>query len=215
MLPTNPAPAPTVDIRLLLLDLGGVLVELDPDAAKAGWFDPAISTEENWRRWLGSENSQALERGEITPAAFAESLIAEYQLGISVTRFLDHFRRWVVGFYPGVFPLLDRVSRNVSLGVFSNITDVHWPPLRETLANQARIRHYFASYLIGYAKPDLQAYKFVCAEAGIDPSRVLFVDDNMVNVVGARAAGLIAEQAQGPVELEQVLIRYRLIDDRQ
>jgi len=213
MPPTETAPASRPNIQLLLLDLGGVLVELDLDAAKAGWFDPAISVEENWRRWLESESSQALERGEISPAAFATTLIAEYQLDISVAAFLDRFRQWVVGFYPEVFPLLDRVSREVSLGVFSNITEIHWPGLKTTLADRSRIRHYFASYLIGYAKPDLQAYRFVCAEAGADPSQVLFIDDNMINVVGARAAGLVAEQARGPAELEQVLIRYRLIDD--
>jgi len=210
--PTETDAVSRSDIRLLLLDLGGVLVELDPEAAKAGWFDPAISVEENWRRWLESESSQALERGEISPSVFAATLIAEYRLDISVTAFLDHFRQWVIGFYPQVFPLLDRVSREVSLGVFSNITDIHWPELKSTLVDRSRIRHYFASYLIGYAKPDLQAYRFVCAEAGADPSQVLFIDDNMVNVIGARAAGLIAEQARGPAELEQVLIRYRLID---
>lgn len=203
---------PIPEIHLLLLDLGGVLVELDADAARAGWFDPSLSSEENWRKWLGSESSQALERGEIAPAEFAASLIKEYQLDISVEQFIDYFRKWVVGFYPGVFPLLERVLPGVTLGVFSNVTDVHWTPLYDALVSKTRIRHYFASYLIGYAKPDLDAYRFVCAQAGVNAAQVLFVDDNRINVEGARAAGLLAEQVQGPKQLEQVLQDYRLLD---
>lgn len=198
-------------IEYLLLDLGGLLVELNMEKAQAGWFDPALSREENWRQWLGSTDSQALERGEVSAQEFARLFIDRNNLNSTVPRFLDSFRSWVIGFYPEIFPLLDRVSTDVSLGVFSNITEIHWPPLEQELRARTRTSHYFASYLIGRAKPDPDAYRFVCTAMGARPESVLFIDDNQINVDGARKAGLHAEQADGPVVLEAILDRYSLL----
>jgi len=120
-----------------------------------------------------------------------------------------------VGFYPGVLSTLGQIDDDIALGVFSNITEVHWPGLQKTLIAETRINHYFASYLIGRAKPDVSAYQYVCKQMAVDPERVLFVDDNPVNVDGARRAGLISELVQGPKMLEDVLLRYKLIRDKQ
>ena len=200
-------------IEVLLLDLGGVLVELDLTAAEDSWFDSRLSNEDNWRQWLQSADSQALERGEITPIDFARLLIERNGLDITPETFVEKFRDWVVGFYPGVLGTLGRIQTDIELGVFSNITEVHWPSLQETLIAETRIHHYFASYLIGHAKPEVSAYRYVCDQMAVAPAKVLFVDDNPVNVDGAQRAGLLAELVQGPEMLEAVLARYGLFGD--
>lgn len=51
----------------------------------------------------------------------------------------------------------------------------------------------FYSYALRVAKPDPAYFTAILARLGEDPERVLFVDDNLANVEGARAVGLAAE----------------------
>ena len=68
----------------------------------------------------------------------------------------------------------------------------------------------YLSYEMGLVKPDRQAFDHTIAGLGCDAGRVLFLDDNQINVDGARAAGLTAEKAVGPDEARTVLTRYRI-----
>ncbi len=48
-------------------------------------------------------------------------------------------------------------------------------------------------------------------DLGVEAGRVLFLDDNQINVDGALAAGLQAEVTKGPIEAGAVLARYGLV----
>jgi putative hydrolase of the HAD superfamily len=49
------------------------------------------------------------------------------------------------------------------------------------------------SYDLGFAKPDVGFFQEATRRIGADPSTILFIDDTLPNVDGARAAGLMAE----------------------
>ena len=202
------------DIEVILFDLGGVLVELDTQAANTTWFHPELSLTENWQAWLTSPFTQSFERGEISPHEFATQFLGDNNIDLSVDTFLGQFKSWVVGFYPGAFTLLDQLAGHYKLGVFSNITEVHWPDISQKLEANGRIEHYFASYQLGMAKPDPQSFNYVAEQLGVIPSKILFVDDNALNVQGARTAGLTAEVTRGYDQLVAVLKRRQIIDSR-
>lgn len=48
----------------------------------------------------------------------------------------------------------------------------------------------YASYEIGFLKPDMRIYEHLIGDAGIDPSETLFVDDSPLNVAAAGKAGM-------------------------
>jgi putative hydrolase of the HAD superfamily len=56
-------------------------------------------------------------------------------------------------------------------------------------------------------KPDPAAFTRVTDELGMAPDRILLLDDNQLNVDGARAAGLRAERVIGVEEARRVLER--------
>ncbi len=195
----------STEIELILFDLGGVLVELGEISARTSWFQPNLSPKENWYLWLTAPQSHALEKGQITPREFAESFIRENDIEIDVDTFLDEFRDWVIGFYPDALSYLQQLSQSYRLGIFSNITEIHWPPLKQQLDESGAITDYFASYLIGQAKPDVSAFQFVAKQTGVLPEHILFVDDNLINVEGARSAGMVAHQVVGFDQLRPLL----------
>jgi len=185
-------------IELILFDIGGVLVELGDISTNTAWFKPELSPKENWDLWLTAPKSHALEKGEVSPREFAVDFIKENNLAIDVDTFLQKFRDWVIGFYPGAIELIQTLSQTHRLGVFSNITEVHWPSIEKELIQSGAISDYFASYLIGQAKPDVQAFQFVADKTGVLPKNIFFLDDNLINVQGARKAGLAAEVVKDP-----------------
>ena len=64
---------------------------------------------------------------------------------------------------------------------------------------------------MGLVKPDREAFDHTISRLRCDPHRVLFLDDNQINVEGARRAGLTAERAVGPDEARTVLQRYEIL----
>ena len=61
-----------------------------------------------------------------------------------------------------------------------------------------RFDDHFPSHKTGMLKPDLECFDNVVRELDIAPDRILFLDDNEVNVLAAREAGLKAEQVWVP-----------------
>jgi len=198
-------------IDLLLFDLGGVLVELGDPSEKTAWFDPALTARENWNRWLTSPNSQAFERGEISPEQFANQFLRENRIEIDTRDFLQQYKDWVLGFYPGALSLMQQLSNHYTIGVFSNITEVHWPEIKLELEQSQAISHYFASYLMGQAKPERHAFLYVAEQMKVAPDSILFIDDNEINVEGAKSAGMYAEVARGMDQLKTALAQYSVV----
>ena len=48
------------------------------------------------------------------------------------------------------------------------------------------------SHVINKRKPDVAAFQYVIRDSNLDPAATLFIDDALVNVEGARSAGLQA-----------------------
>ena len=97
--------------------------------------------------------------------------------------------------------------------VLSNTNALHW----ETQTDAERIaaifdRHYL-SYELGLVKPDVEIFERVLADLGLPGQRVLFLDDNQLNVDAARRAGFDAHRAEGIDEAREVLRRYGLLAD--
>lgn len=193
------------NLKVVLIDLGGVLVELDGQPIRNEWWSTAESYEKSWNRWLTSDTVQAFERGQLQPDEFARRIITELGLNIDKDRLLTALREWVIGFYPNSFDSLEKLAARYELGVYSNITDLHWPKLSSELESSGLLRHYFPSHLIGRAKPNPDSFRWVAKQMSVAPSEILFLDDNQLNVDGAKRAGMMSWKVCGPHEFEDAV----------
>ena len=83
--------------------------------------------------------------------------------------------------------------------------------MRDTLGYDEIFAELFYSCDEGVAKPDPAFFTRAVERLAVRPQRTLFVDDNRVNVEGAREAGLVAElfaRGGGRSELERILALY-------
>jgi putative hydrolase of the HAD superfamily len=199
------------DLRAVVFDLGGVLIEYRGAAKLLDWR-PDLTHEESWRLWLSSPAVRAFETGRLGASEFAASLTAELRLTVSPADFLVEFTGWVVGPYAGTADLVRRIPSHITRATLSNISEVHWRRFESENDLYRLFHHHFPSHLTGKIKPDVEAFEHAASALGCEPGSILFLDDQPINVRAAEKAGITAVCVQGPREAERVLLELGIID---
>ena len=196
-------------LSLVLFDLDGTLFDHDGAACAAveawledlavapteelilAWFDAEARSIAAWHRgelgWTGQRRARlreflALVGEPVGDAASLDRTFADY---------LSHYQRaWRA--YPDAAPALDAVRRaGLDVAVLTNGADHQQRDKLAAVGLAQRVGPVFSSDAIGFAKPDVRAYRHVCSALDRAPATVLHVGDRYeLDVVGARAAGL-------------------------
>src|SRR5215467_7380798 len=82
--------------------------------------------EELWRRWLTCRWVRSFESGGCSGSEFAAGVVADWQLEISPTAFLEAFLTWPARQLPGAAELVAQTRASVATGCFSNTNALHW-----------------------------------------------------------------------------------------
>jgi glucose-1-phosphatase len=197
-------PADERDIDLVLFDLGGVLIELGGVAAlrkMSGIADDGAV----WQRWLTSPWVRRFESGQCSSVEFSGGVVSEWGLSVSPEQFLELFRQWPVGPMAGSSELLAEVQRSVPIGCLSNTNQLHWEDQIGKWPMLDLFDHRFLSFDLGLVKPDPAIFRAVADRLPVPPDRVLFLDDNDLNVDAARAFGFLSQRVCGIGEARRVL----------
>jgi putative hydrolase of the HAD superfamily len=190
----------------VIFDLGGVLADFGGLAAMRQ-LAGMESDEEVWQRWLTCRWVRSFERGACSPREFAAGVVSDWALPLEPDAFLAGFRKWVAFPFPGADEVVRAVARRVPVGCLSNTNLVHW---EESVSRWQLLELFdfrFLSFELGLLKPDAEVFEHVCRAVGVVPGRLLFLDDNMINVEGARSMGMAAFQVRGVDEARGVLVQ--------
>jgi len=190
---------------IVLIDLGGVLIELGRMTRVVAWTRQGLSSEEFWDRWRESSTVKDFESGRMSPLDFGRAMVQELDLSVSAEDFLEEFRHWPKGFYPGAEDLIQRLSSRIRVACFTNNNELHWPTQRKAWGLDRLFFRTFASHEMGCAKPDRAAFEVVLKELGCPPGRILYLDDKRANVEAGRTLGLESYQVKGPAEVKAKL----------
>jgi HAD superfamily hydrolase (TIGR01509 family) len=201
----------TQPIRVVLFDVGGVLVQLSGVATVLGWVADRWTPAELWHRWLQSPAVRAFETGRCDADTFAADLVAELELGVEPALFLESFAGWPSGLYPGAHELVARIPGHITRALLSNSNALHWDRVIDDFGLGALFEHRFVSHLTGRIKPDPDAFEHVVSSLGCDAASVFFLDDNLMNVEAARAIGMQGAVVSGIEGAEQALRRAGIL----
>ena len=181
---------------LVVFDLGGVLADfggVDAMRELAG----IESADELWRRWLSCRWVRTFEAGRCSPDEFAAGVVEDWALGVAPQEFLAAFRSWLVDPFPGAEELVSAVRSVGPVACLSNTNRLHWEDAVARWRLLELFDHRFLSFEVGHVKPDAEIFERVGTVTGLSLDRVLFLDDNEINVEGARAVGMAAVRARG------------------
>jgi putative hydrolase of the HAD superfamily len=196
--------------RAVLLDMGGVLVELGGERPFLELIGGNLTAAEMWRRWLASPSVRAHETGRMDTAEFTRAAVREFGLSITPEEFLEHFRGWLHGPYEGAHELLDELAGRHDTAILTNISGVHWP-IAASYGLFERVGRVIASHHVGEIKPDRAFFELALAELGLAADAAVFFDDNIVNVEGARSCGIEAHRVRGLGETRECLVALGLL----
>jgi FMN phosphatase YigB (HAD superfamily) len=195
----------------LLLDLGGVLIDVDYHAAARAFH--AMGFEDFGALYSKAQQDRlfdGFETGSLGPAAFRDRIRSLFRSDIT-DREIDACWNAMLGSIPAArVTLLQRLKERYQLLLLSNTNAIHVPAFEAIIARENGITDFrslfhgaYYSCEIGLRKPHAEAFHHVLEQHGADPARTLFIDDSIQHVVGARHAGLHAEHLE--LEREDVL----------
>ncbi len=194
----------------MLFDLGGVLVELGGMGEMALFADEQ-NEDEIWRRWLSCPWVRRFERGECSEGDFARGMVESWSMPVAPDTFLETFAAWPRGLLPGARELVRDSSERARVACLSNTNPIHTQRQRAEFGIYELFDGLYLSHEMGRVKPDRNAFDHVVRELNCPRDRILFLDDNQINVDGARAAGLEAERAVGVASAREILEARRVL----
>lgn len=190
--------APMENVRNIIFDLGGVL--LDIDFARTGAAFEKLGVHD----FLSRYNQQHadpffadFEKGKHSNAEFFNKLrhlcdchhLADEQIRDAWNALLIHFPEERVEW-------LYRIGKKYRIFLFSNTNAVHYEWFaaefeKQTglVFNDCFVKAYY-SHEMGLRKPDLAAYQLILEEQQLVPAETLFIDDTEKNILAAREVGM-------------------------
>ena len=192
-------------IKAIIFDLGGVLIDFSgmTDIRSMMRKDPGLDAIRP--RWITCPTISAFERGEISSDIFVSEFTQTWDLQIEPDDFISVFKSWIKGTLPGTEQLLVSLRPHYTLACLSNTNPLHWSQMMHDIGLYSQLDQHFASHTLGRMKPDPNVFADVCAEMGFAPSEVVFFDDGVENIEGAKQAGLSAYQVQSPGDITMKL----------
>jgi HAD superfamily hydrolase (TIGR01509 family) len=198
-------------IRVLLFDLGGVLIELNDLSTLLQLNGHEMLVNTRWPEWISSPAAREFEMGISTKEQFANKYIEETNLPIKPNEFLNAFTQLPKGLYADAHRLIERCRDRYFIACLSNTNSLHWQRLTREMGIDDMFDQYFASHLTGKLKPDRESFEHVLQSLNCDPPAILFLDDNEINVNAARSVGIIAYRTQGAQETEKILEKIGIL----
>lgn len=186
------------NIKNLLFDLGGVLLNIDyHQTARAFQQLGVVQFDQLYSQHAANDLFEQLETGQIGKHEFYTAMepyclpgTTHQQMEAAWNAILQDFRIPSVAF-------LEKLSGQYRLFLLSNTNAIHHEAFQESFVLQtgkASLDAYFEkayySHLIGKRKPYPSTYQWVLEDAGIAAEETLFIDDSFVNIEGAEHAGL-------------------------
>ena len=121
------------------------------------------------------------------------------------------FADWPNGLLPGAKEMLECVKKKYSIACLSNTNALHWQNQKDADYLNVIFDTMFLSYQMGLVKPDANIYMSMIDHLSCSAHEILFIDDNQINIDGARNVGITAHRAKGIKEVTNVLSSHGCI----
>lgn len=179
---------------LILADLGGVVVKIDPARCHRCWSQLSpLSPTEIAERVFPDELYEALERGQSTGQEYLAHVRQVLRSDADDETLAACFNDIYLGIGDEVVDVLSvQQVMGARVVALTNTNPLHhdrwWPMYREPLDLFDQI---YLSFELGARKPEAACFQAVLEAEGVPPDDVVFIDDVQAHVAAAQALGLV------------------------
>ncbi|MGD9212867.1 MAG: HAD family phosphatase [Desulfobacteraceae bacterium] len=200
-------------IKALLFDLGGVIIDFDFNQAVDCWADYAQRNAMEIKSAFSFDHYyEAHEKGEINASEYFNSLRRTLGIDISDLQFEEGWNSIFKGEMPGATNLLNKFNNKLPLYAFTNSNHLHYKVCSVRFAETlSRFRKVFNSAELGKRKPEPEAFHMVVDFMKLKPEEIIFYDDTMENIVGAKNIGFHTVHVKSMSDIEESLKHFTLL----
>jgi HAD superfamily hydrolase (TIGR01509 family) len=198
-----------MNIRNVVFDVGGVLLEWNPSRIIAGLYpDPAIQAVIREQIFEHADWHE-FDRGTLSETAAIEHFAKLSGRTRDETRLLMQAARESLAPITGTIALVEELAdAGLHLYLLSNMPVSTYEYLIERHKFFGHFKHLVISGAIRLVKPEPAIYRHLVDETGIVPAESVFIDDLLKNVVAARECGFHAIQFTDPQSCRGQLRTY-------
>lgn len=197
----------TRNIEGLLFDLGGVVIEIDFERALQVWQQwSLLSVEEMRHRFKMDEAYEQHERGEIAASDYFAHLRNLLALDASDPEIVSGWNAIFLNEIVETVDYIRAVQNELPCFAFTNSNPTHqisWMSAFPRVVES--FDQIFVSSELGLRKPEPDAFNAIADATGIHLDAMLFFDDTVENVMGARTLGMPAVHVKGHLDVKQAL----------
>ena len=193
------------NIRAVVFDLGGVVIDWDPKLLYRKVFDGDEAKMEMFLSQICPPDwNERQDGGRSLAAATEERVAAHPEWEREIRAFYGRWIEMVGGPIPGTANIMGELAAlGVRLFALSNWSAETFPLVRHRFAELDLFEKIVISGEHGCAKPDERYYRIALEAFGLPATNLLFVDDNLRNIRAAERLGFqslvfkSAEQLRG------------------
>lgn len=184
-------------IKNLLVDFGGVLINLDRQRCIDNFRKLGLPDIEK-QLGLYAQNGLFMqhEKGEISSAGFREEIRKQIGRPLTDGQIDAAWNSFLLDIPTYKLDLLLKLREKYVVYLLSNTNEIHWSWACENVFPYRgfRVEDYFEKIYLSYqmkmVKPDAEIFRAVLEDANIEPNETFFIDDSPANCETARLLGI-------------------------
>lgn len=186
------------NIKNILFDFGGVFLNIDYALTEKAFLALGVKNfAALYNQHKASDLFEQLETGKLTPQEFYDAFRNIAGIALSNVQIQTAWNAMLLNLPTERIEWLQKINKQYKVFLYSNTNKIHYDCFIHT-ANKACsnkdfnslfIKTYY-SHICGFRKPYKESYLKIVEEQNLQPKETLFIDDTLVNIEGAKLAGL-------------------------
>ncbi|MCX5701045.1 MAG: HAD family phosphatase [Candidatus Omnitrophica bacterium] len=201
-------------IKVILFDLGGVLVDFDYTIAAKRIINFCNKTpQEIFKLFFDSNITVLFEEGKITPMDFFIKIKEGLDLRLSYECFVPIWNEifFLSAKNRAVYSIVNNLKSEYKIAMITNTNILHYEYLKKNFPVFNVFHKVFTSCELGVAKPNSLIYQNALEELGVSAESAFYTDDRLDLVKSAQALGIKAFVFRDAKQLEKDLAMEGII----
>ncbi len=185
-------------IKNIILDLGGVLLDLDYKLTSLEFQKLGVTNfDDLFTQFNANDLFEQLETGKISNQIFYDSIIQYCKAGTTQQEIEKAWNAMLLGFRTETIQTLQLLKQKYRLYLLSNTNSIHLAAFKKIFTADTGtplLDVYFDkcyySHEIQMRKPYVATYQYVLKDGGMQAEETLFIDDSIQNIDGAKEVGI-------------------------
>jgi len=204
------------EIRNIIFDLGGVILNIDAEITKKKFVDLWNGrAEEAYKEIESNHLLLDFETGRVSTEEFRQGMLKFAAPGTLPQKVDDAWNAMMLDIPMAYLDLLWNLKKHYRTFLLSNTNALHTPTYTAQVYQKTGrditdfFEQVFYSHKLGMRKPDTDIFEYVLQVNGLKPHETLFIDDAEENIHTAASIGIQTLQLVPPKKLTDVFAFQR------